>query len=208
MRFLPKIWHFLGEKNCAPFCALFGQIRCAFEFRIISHSVNKCAKKLELEKDKMDNSDVPEILTMSHFSTPLNQIGLGYGSPFISVPYNTPEGYRNQMMTPSIFQSPRLMSTFQTATNLNLRPRVPFTPTLTNASRLASSSWRQVPEMPSEISTPKISRNGVRSSPSPSSERFLSVPQMEVEPAEATTTQKRGKSGMMVFRFSTVCLYF
>ena len=150
----------------------------------------------------MDNSDVPEILTMSHFSTPLNQIGLGHGSPFISVPYNTPEGYRNQMMTPSIFQSPRLMSTFQTATNLNLRPRVPFTPTLTNASRLASSSWRQVPEMPSEISTPKISRNGVRSSPSPSSERFLSVPQMEVEPAEATTTQKRGKSGMMFFRFS------
>merc|ERR1712110_1327026 len=149
---------------------------------------NKCAKKLELEKDKMDNSDVPEILTMSHFSTPLNQIGLGYGSPFISVPYNTPEGYRNQMMTPSIFQSPRLMSTFQTATNLNLRQRVPFTPTLTNASRLASSSWRQVPEMPSErVSTPKVSRDGVRFA---SSERVLLVPQLEVESESATQMEK------------------
>ena len=40
MRLSPKIWLFLGEKNCAPFCALFGQIRCAFEFRIIRHSAN------------------------------------------------------------------------------------------------------------------------------------------------------------------------
>ena len=130
----------------------------------------------------MDNSDVPEILSMSHFSTPLN------GSPFISVPYNTPEGYRNQMMTPSIFQSPRLMSTFQTATNLNLRQRVPFTPTLTNASRLAASSWRQVPEMLSEqVSTPKVSR--VRFD---SSERVLLVPQLEVESESATQMEKSG----------------
>jgi len=28
----------LGEINCAPFCALFGSIMCAFEFRIIRHS--------------------------------------------------------------------------------------------------------------------------------------------------------------------------
>ena len=38
VRLLPKIWLFLGGKICAPFCALFGQIRCAFEFRIINHS--------------------------------------------------------------------------------------------------------------------------------------------------------------------------
>ena len=38
VRLLPKIWLFLGKKYCAPFCALFGQIRCAFEFRIINHS--------------------------------------------------------------------------------------------------------------------------------------------------------------------------
>ena len=39
MRLLPKIWLFLGEKKCAPFCAVFGQIMCAFEFRIINISV-------------------------------------------------------------------------------------------------------------------------------------------------------------------------
>merc|ERR1711994_967875 len=105
------------------------------------------AKESEIKEEKMDNSDMSEILTRSHFSTPINQIGLAY-SPLISVPYNTPQGYsRNQMMTPSIFQSPRLLSTFQSFQNLNLRQRVPFTPTLTNASRLASS-WRQVPEIP------------------------------------------------------------
>ena len=27
-----------GKTKCAPLCALFGQIRCAFEFRIINHS--------------------------------------------------------------------------------------------------------------------------------------------------------------------------
>ena len=136
----------------------------------------------------MDNSDVSEILTRSHFSTPINQIGLAY-SPLISVPYNTPEGYsRNQMMTPSIFQSPRLLSTFQSFQNLNLRQRVPFTPTLTNASRLAASSWRQVPEISSErVSTPKVSR--VRSD---SSERVLLVPQLEVESESATQMEKSG----------------
>ena len=136
----------------------------------------------------MDNSDVSEILTRSHFSTPINQIGLAY-SPLISVPYNTPEGYsRNQMMTPSIFQSPRLLSTFQSFQNLNLRQRVPFTPTLTNASRLAASSWRQVPEIPSDqVSTPKVSR--VRSD---SSERVLLVPQLEVESESATQMEKSG----------------
>ena len=138
----------------------------------------------------MDNSDVSEILSRSHFSTPINQIGLAY-SPLISVPYNTPEGYsRNQMMTPSIFQSPRLLSTFQSFQNLNLRQRVPFTPTLTNASRLAASSWRQVPEIPSEqVSTPKISRDGVRFA---SSERVLLVPQLEVETESATQMEKSG----------------
>ena len=136
----------------------------------------------------MDNSDVSEILSRSHFSTPINQIGLAY-SPLISVPYNTPEGYsRNQMMTPSIFQSPRLLSTFQSFQNLNLRQRVPFTPTLTNASRLAASSWRQVPEIPSDqVSTPKVSR--VRSD---SSERVLLVPQLEVESESATQMEKSG----------------
>ena len=138
----------------------------------------------------MDNSDVSEILTRSHFSTPINQIGLAY-SPLISVPYNTPEGYsRNQMMTPSIFQSPRLLSTFQSFQNLNLRQRVPFTPTLTNASRLVASSWRQVPEISSEqVSTPKISRDGVRFA---SSERVLLVPQLEVESESATQMEKSG----------------
>ena len=29
---------FFGEKYCAHFCALFGWILCAFEFRIIEHS--------------------------------------------------------------------------------------------------------------------------------------------------------------------------
>ena len=31
-----------GEKNCAPFCALFVQKMCAFEFRIISISEQEC----------------------------------------------------------------------------------------------------------------------------------------------------------------------
>ena len=156
----------------------------------------------------MDNSDVSEILTRSHFSTPINQIGLAY-SPLISVPYNTPEGYsRNQMMTPSIFQSPRLLSTFQSFQNLNLRQRVPFTPTLTNASRLAASSWRQVPEISSErVSTPKVSR--VRSD---SSERVLLVPQLEVESESATPVEKSGmirflKKIAIRLRLSTVCLH-
>merc|ERR1712018_1037225 len=79
------------------------------------------AKESEIKEEKMDNSDVSEILSRSNFPTPINQIGLAY-SPLISVPYNTPEGYsRNQMMTPSIFQSPRLLSTFQSFQNLNLR---------------------------------------------------------------------------------------
>merc|ERR1719225_2289169 len=90
-------------------------------------------------------------------------------------------------MTPSIFQSPRLLSTFQSFQNLNLRQRVPFTPTLTNASRLASS-WRQVPEIPSEqVSTPKVSRDGVRFA---SSERVLLVPQLEVESESVTPMEK------------------
>ena len=39
VRLLPKMWRFLGKKNCALFCALFGQSRCAFEFKIIKNSV-------------------------------------------------------------------------------------------------------------------------------------------------------------------------
>ena len=31
---------FEGKTKCAPLCALFGQIRCAFEFRIIEPSGN------------------------------------------------------------------------------------------------------------------------------------------------------------------------
>ena len=45
VRVLPKIWHFLGKTICAPFCALFGQIRCAFEFRIIKHSAPRAHKQ-------------------------------------------------------------------------------------------------------------------------------------------------------------------
>ena len=44
VRLLPKIWLFLGKKNCAPFCAVFGQIMCAFEFRIISNSGENYSK--------------------------------------------------------------------------------------------------------------------------------------------------------------------
>ena len=40
MRLLPKMWRFLGKKNCALFCALFGQSRCAFEFKIIKNSAS------------------------------------------------------------------------------------------------------------------------------------------------------------------------
>ena len=41
VRLLPKMWRFLGKKNCALFCALFGQSRCAFQFKIIKNSVQK-----------------------------------------------------------------------------------------------------------------------------------------------------------------------
>ena len=36
--FYHKCGAFWGKINCAPFCALFGSIMCAFEFRIIRHS--------------------------------------------------------------------------------------------------------------------------------------------------------------------------
>ena len=36
--FYQKDGAFGRKKICAPFCALSGQIRCAFEFRIIKHS--------------------------------------------------------------------------------------------------------------------------------------------------------------------------
>ena len=38
--FYHKCGAFLVGKNCAPFCALFGQKMCAFEFKIIKNSVN------------------------------------------------------------------------------------------------------------------------------------------------------------------------
>ena len=36
--FYHKCGAFLVGKNCAPFCALFGQKMCAFEFKIIKNS--------------------------------------------------------------------------------------------------------------------------------------------------------------------------
>ena len=36
--FYQKCGAFWEEKNCAPFCALLGQSRCAFEFKIIKNS--------------------------------------------------------------------------------------------------------------------------------------------------------------------------
>ena len=61
MRLLPKIWLFLGKKYCAPFCALFGQIRCAFEFRIINHSARSSeeflSQKMVLEVIKLNVED-------------------------------------------------------------------------------------------------------------------------------------------------------
>ena len=54
MRLLPKIWLFLGKKYCAPLCALSGQIRCAFEFRIINHSGQDSVGSLKLKsRDKI-----------------------------------------------------------------------------------------------------------------------------------------------------------
>ena len=38
--FYQKCGAFWEEKNCAPFCALFGLKRCAFEFKIIKNSGN------------------------------------------------------------------------------------------------------------------------------------------------------------------------
>ena len=37
VRLLPKIWLLLGKNFCAPFCATFGQIQCAFELRNFDH---------------------------------------------------------------------------------------------------------------------------------------------------------------------------
>ena len=61
VRLLPKIWLFLGKKYCAPFCALFGQIRCAFEFRIIKHSARSTGSLLSLPCFYVYIIDVSEI---------------------------------------------------------------------------------------------------------------------------------------------------
>ena len=37
VHFQPKLWLFLKYFHCALFCATFGQIQCAFKFRIFSH---------------------------------------------------------------------------------------------------------------------------------------------------------------------------
>ena len=42
--FYHKCGAFWGKINCAPFCALFGSIMCAFEFRIIRHSEVQCCQ--------------------------------------------------------------------------------------------------------------------------------------------------------------------
>ena len=41
--FYHKCGAFLVGKNCAPFCALFGQKMCAFEFKIIKNSADSAS---------------------------------------------------------------------------------------------------------------------------------------------------------------------
>ena len=49
--FYHKCGAFLVGKNCAPFCALFGQKMCAFEFKIIKNSDETAVDKQQSNKN-------------------------------------------------------------------------------------------------------------------------------------------------------------